>query len=175
LPSCHNNQKEAGGFESKDKIGSGKRHQQPPNAGPIIPRDVELQTAQSRSRGNSASETIWGTIDVQAGPLIANPTPIKNTRPRMRQGLSRCSQPSSAKAKVVATKQTLTVHTSFWRFTLSASAPAGSVNKKNGRDATVDINDSKNGDPVKYSSSRSLHYRGPPHRFRRSLRQSEFF
>ena len=27
--------------------------------------------------------------------------------------------------------------------------PAGSVNKKNGRDATVDINDSKNGDPVK--------------------------
>ncbi len=49
----------------------------------------------------------------------------------------------------MAAKQTLTVHTSFWRFTLSARAPAGSVNRKKGRDATVDINDSNNGDPVK--------------------------
>ena len=43
----------------------------------------------------------------------------------------------------------MTVHTSFWRFTLSARAPAGSVNRKKGRDATVDINDSNKGDPVK--------------------------
>src|SRR6202045_1518054 len=61
----------------------------------------------------------------------------------------RWSQPSTAKVKVVTAKQTLTVHTSFWRSTLSASAPAGSVNRKKGRDATVDINDSNKGDPVK--------------------------
>jgi RNA polymerase sigma-70 factor (ECF subfamily) len=48
----------------------------------------------------------------------------------------------------VAAKQTLIVHTSFWRSTLSARAPAGSVNRKKGSDATVDINDSNNGDPV---------------------------
>ena len=87
-------------------------------------------------------------IDVQAGALIANPTPMKNTPPRMRQGLRRCSQPSTAKAEAVAAKQTLIVHTSFWRSTLSARAPAGSVNRKKGSDATVDINDSNNGDPV---------------------------
>jgi hypothetical protein len=34
------------------------------------------------AEGNSASETIGGTIDVQAGALIANPTPLKNTQPR---------------------------------------------------------------------------------------------
>src|ERR1700686_5739451 len=61
----------------------------------------------------------------------------------------RWSQPSTAKVKVVTAKQTLTVHTSFWRSTLSARAPAGSVNRKKGKDATVDINDSINGDPVK--------------------------
>jgi hypothetical protein len=32
---------------------------------------------------------------------------------------------------------------------LSARAPAGSVNRKKGRAATVDINDSKKDDPVK--------------------------
>jgi hypothetical protein len=33
---------------------------------------------------------------------------------------------------------------SFLRLTMSANAPAGSVKRNNGRDATVDINDSKN-------------------------------
>ena len=42
----------------------------------------------------------------------------------------------------------LIVQTSFGRSTLSARAPAGSVNRKKGRDATVDINDSNKGDPV---------------------------
>ena len=45
--------------------------------------------------------------------------------------------------------QTLIVQTSFRRSTLSARAPAGSVKRKKGRDATVDINESNKGDPVK--------------------------
>ena len=114
-----------------------------------MPEMLNCKPLKVAAEGNSASETIWGMIDVQAGALIANPTPMKNTQPRIRQGLRRCSQPSTAKAKVVAAKQTLTVHTSFWRSTLSARAPAGSVNRKKGRDATVDINDSNKGDPVK--------------------------
>jgi hypothetical protein len=113
-----------------------------------MPEILNCKPLKVAAEGNSASETIWGMIDVQAGALIANPTPMKNTQPRMRQGLRRCSQPSTAKAKVVAAKQTLTVHTSFWRSTLSARAPAGIVNRKKGRDATVDINDSNKGDPV---------------------------
>jgi hypothetical protein len=35
------------------------------------------------------------------------------------------------------------------RFTMSASAPAGSVNRKKGRDATVDISDSSTVDELK--------------------------
>ena len=45
--------------------------------------------------------------------------------------------------------QTLIVQTSFLRSTLSARAPAGSVNRRKGSDATVDINDSNKGDPVR--------------------------
>jgi hypothetical protein len=113
-----------------------------------MPEMLNCKPLKVAAEGNSASETIWGMIDVQAGALMANPTPMKNTQPRMRQGLRRRSQPSTAKVKVVAAKQTLTVHTSFWRSTLSARAPAGSVNRNKGRDATVDINDSNNGDPL---------------------------
>jgi hypothetical protein len=35
---------------------------------------------------------------------------------------------------------------SFLRSTISAKAPAGSVKKKNGREATVDISESRNAD-----------------------------
>ena len=38
--------------------------------------------------------------------------------------------------------------TNFFRSTLSARAPAGSVNRKKGSDATVDMREMKNGDPV---------------------------
>jgi hypothetical protein len=67
----------------------------------------------------------------------------------MREGLRRCAQPSAGKAKVVVVKQTLTVHTSFWRWSLPARAPTGGVNGKNGNEAMVDINDSNNGHPLK--------------------------
>ena len=50
------------------------------------------------AEGSSASETTWGTIDVHAGALKANPTPMKKTQTKMREGLSRCSHPSTAKA-----------------------------------------------------------------------------
>src|ERR1700756_3735783 len=45
----------------------------------------------------------------------------------------------------------LTKHINFRRSTLSAMTPAGSVNKKKGSDASVDISEIKNGDPVKIS------------------------
>jgi hypothetical protein len=41
------------------------------------------------------------------------------------------------------------VHNSFFRSTISAREPAGSVNKKNGREATVDITEIKNIDEVR--------------------------
>src|ERR1700756_1700722 len=49
----------------------------------------------------------------------------------------------------MAANPILTKQISFRRSTLSARAPAGSVNRKKGSEATVDISEIKNGDPVK--------------------------
>src|SRR3984893_7421297 len=56
----------------------------PPNAGPIIPEMLSCKPLNVAAEGSSASETTWGTIEVQAGALKANPTPMINTQPRMR-------------------------------------------------------------------------------------------
>jgi hypothetical protein len=48
----------------------------------------------------------------------------------------------------VAANQRLMAHTNFRRSILSARAPAGSVNRKKGSEAAVDMSDIKNGDAV---------------------------
>jgi hypothetical protein len=63
--------------------------------------------------------------------------------------LRRCSQPSVAKPTAVAANPTLIRHINFCRSTLSARVPVGSVNRKKGSDATVDMSEIKNGFPVK--------------------------
>src|SRR6202011_3810721 len=85
----------------------------PPNAGPIIPEMLSCKPLKVAAEGSSPSDTTWGTIDVQAGALKAKPTPRKNTPTRMRQGLRRCSQPSTAIPTAMAAKQRLIVHTNF--------------------------------------------------------------
>src|SRR5258708_21043919 len=60
----------------------------------------------------------------------------------------RRSQPSTANPAAIAANQRLIQHTNFLRFTLSASTPAGRVNKKKGSDATVAMSEIKNGEPV---------------------------
>jgi hypothetical protein len=84
LPGCDNNQEEAGGIESKDEIRSREEDQQTTQHWTDNPCDAELQTAQVAAEGRSPSETTWRTSDAQAGALMANPTPMRNTPPRMR-------------------------------------------------------------------------------------------
>ena len=72
------------------------------NAGPISPETLSCKPRKITAEGSSACETTWGTIDVQAGALKANPTPIRKTQTKMRKGLSRCNQLSSAKPMAVA-------------------------------------------------------------------------
>jgi hypothetical protein len=64
---------------------------------------------------------------------------LVNNRPRL---------PSTAKPTAVAANPTLIRHINFCRSTLSARAPAGSVNRKKGSDATVAMSEIQNGDPV---------------------------
>ena len=42
-----------------------------------MPEMLNCKPLKVAAEGNSASETTCGTIDVQAGALIANPTPMK--------------------------------------------------------------------------------------------------
>src|SRR5215471_7275227 len=66
----------------------------------------------------------------------------------MTEGQSKCSQPSAAKVPAMVANPRLTKQINFRRSTLSARAPAGSVNRENASDATVDISEIKNGDPI---------------------------
>jgi hypothetical protein len=57
--------------------------------------------------------------------------------------------PSKASAPAQIANHRFIAHKSFFRSTISASAPAGSVNKKNGSEATVDIREIRNIDEVR--------------------------
>ena len=69
------------------------------------------------------------------------PAPIKNTKSSMRLPLRRCNQPRIARPAAEAANQTCTILTNFARSTMSARAPAGRVNKKNGSELNVDTKD----------------------------------
>src|SRR5438552_11748931 len=71
-------------FKAKTKLAPANGINKPPNAGPIIPEMLNCKPLNVAAEGNSASETTWGTIDVQAGALKANPTPMANKLTRMR-------------------------------------------------------------------------------------------
>src|SRR5258707_15116621 len=60
----------------------------------------------------------------------------------------RSSEPSTANPAAIAANQRWIQHTNFLRFTLSASTPAGRVNKKKGSDAPVAETEIKNGERV---------------------------
>jgi hypothetical protein len=110
------------------------------------------------------TDSAWGIgggaiYNAQFGPSKANPTNEGFNNSTIAYALfgtgatnfSKWSQPSAAKPAARAANATLTTHINFRRSTLSARAPAGSVNRKKGSDATVDISKIKNGDPVKIS------------------------
>jgi len=66
------------------------------------------------------------------------------TDARITSGLRRPKNPRSARQAAEPASYTFIVKRSFFRSTMSASAPAGSVNKKKGSAATVDITEIRN-------------------------------
>ena len=113
----------------------------PPRAGPIIPEIFSCKPLRVAADGNSSSETTSGTIAVQAGALKANPVPIRNTKASKMYGFSSRNEARRASEPAATANQRFIVEINFRRSTISAKAPAGRVNKKKGKDATVDIND----------------------------------
>jgi multidrug efflux pump subunit AcrA (membrane-fusion protein) len=80
-------------------------------------------------------------IDPRPGALKAKAAPIRNTKSSMRLPLRRCNQPRIARPAAEAANQRCVILTNFARSTMSARAPAGSVNRKNGSELNVDIMD----------------------------------
>src|SRR5580700_2071720 len=128
------------------QLGETKRNANPPNAGPIIPETLSWRPLNVEAEGNSSFVTISGTIAVQAGALKAKPTPVRNIQINTRVGVSQWNVKSTASSAAEAASQKLMKRRSLRRSTMSAKAPAGKVNRKNGRDATVDIKESKSAD-----------------------------
>ena len=116
---------------------------------PIIPEILNCKPPKLAAEPSSEVETTSGTIDVQVGAFRANPPPRRKILISIRQGLRRCSQPRIARATVMAANQTLIAQVNLFRFTRSASTPAGSVNRKKGSDATVDMSEIRNGEAAK--------------------------
>ncbi|HEY6763396.1 MAG TPA: hypothetical protein VI386_01380, partial [Candidatus Sulfotelmatobacter sp.] len=56
------------------------------------------------------------------------------------------SESKIARSPAATASQIFIIQSNFRLSTMSAKAPAGKVNRKNGKDATVDINDKKNAD-----------------------------
>lgn len=113
----------------------------PPRAGPTIPEIFSCKPLRVAADGNSSSDTSSGTIAVQAGALKANPIPIRNTQASKMHGFSSRNEARRASEPAAAANQRFIIETNFRRSKISAKAPAGKVNKKKGKDATVDIND----------------------------------
>src|SRR6202795_2057827 len=118
----------------------------PPIAGPRIPEMLSCKPPSVAADGSSSSDTISGTIAVQAGALKANPIPVKKIQIRITYGLRTPSEPKIASSPAATASQTFIIQSNLRLSTMSAKAPAGKVNRKNGKDATVDINDRNNGD-----------------------------
>src|SRR5260370_27570423 len=91
------------------------------------------------AEGSSSLDTIAGNTEEKAGALNANPVPIRNIEPRMRYGVRRFNQPTIASPPAHTANQMYAMYNIFLRFIMSARAPAGRIDRKNGSAAAVDI------------------------------------
>jgi hypothetical protein len=87
-------------------------------------------------------------IAVHAGALNANPTPRRKTVPRIKYGFARLIELAIARLAAARDSHRFMRQSSFFRLNMSASTPAGSVKRKNGRVAKVDMRERKSGDGV---------------------------
>src|SRR6516164_10458908 len=117
-------------------------------AGPTIPETLNCKPPSITAEGNSSLLTTSGTTELQAGALKAKPTPIVKTEIRITYGLSNPKKPRSARQPADPANHKFIAQRSFFRSTMSARAPAGSVKKKKGSAATVDITEIRNIDGV---------------------------
>src|SRR5258708_4286384 len=92
---------------------------------PTLPR----ATAAGSSRRGTSS----GTMACHAGPLAAAPRPSRKVKPSSDQGVIQPASVSTPRTAAVAAIQPCVTSSRRRRSTTSASAPAGSASRKDGR------------------------------------------
>ena len=120
---------------------SGSR--KPPRAGPTIPERFSCTPPSVTAEGSSSLLTMSGTMAPQTGAPNASPIPSAKMQVSTEFGLiTRAHAPSARSAAHTPCHSTaLTITTR--RFTMSARAPAGSVNRKKGAEAAVAMRESE--------------------------------
>jgi hypothetical protein len=118
----------------------------PATAGPRILVRLNCTPFRVEADGSSLSVTTCGTSDAHAGALTAKPIPSKNTPMRSRTGFSRPAQAKKANAPADPASHRLANRNILTSLKASASAPAGSVKRKNGSDARLAIREMKSPD-----------------------------
>src|SRR6516162_8760248 len=125
-----------------------KSKSSPPRAGPSIAEMFSCNPLKVEAEGSSSLDTISGTTAEKAGALNANPVPMRNTEPRMTFGVRRCNQPRIASPPAHTASQMYAANNIVLRSVMSARAPAGRINRKNGSVAAVDIRERSNVEPL---------------------------
>ena len=116
----------------------------PPRAGPTIPERLSCTPPSVTAEGNSSLLTISGTIAPQTGALNASPIPSAKMQTSTEFGsIARVHAPTARSAEQAPCHSTALTMTAR-RFAMSATAPAGNVNRKNGAEAAVAIRESAN-------------------------------
>src|ERR1700677_387501 len=105
----------------------------PPSAGPAarlrLYPTVLAATACAKSRRGTSS----GEIETQAGACSAPPTPNRNVAARSELGVAKCNETKAANSIETKATPTPTPNNRRRGSTMSVSAPAGNVNRNNGR------------------------------------------
>src|ERR1700737_4260917 len=118
----------------------------PAKAGPRMPDILSCTPPRVKADGNCSSVTSCGTSDAHTGALTAKPRPSTKTPTRSSIGFRMPAQPSNAKAPAHPASHKLASRSIVPALKASASAPAGSVKRKNGSDARLAIREMKRPD-----------------------------
>ena len=138
--------KKPAAFRANTKGASSLERRIPAKAGPRIPDIFSCSPPRVKADGNSSSVTSCGTSDAHAGALTAKPRPSTNTPTRSSIGFRIPAQPRNAKAPAHPASHKLASRSIMPALKASASAPAGSVRRKNGNDARLAIREMKRPD-----------------------------
>ena len=123
---------------------SGSR--KPPRAGPTMPERFSCTPPSVIAEGSSSLLTMSGTTAPQTGAPKASPIPSAKTHASTALGFIASIHAPRARTTDQAACQSTALTITVRRFTMSATAPAGSVKRKNGAEAAVASRESKYGE-----------------------------